>query len=115
MTAHLWRRNGDWTLSGRDADGPTRPCSSTYLSSAVVLSASIIIIIIIIIIMALRWALTHFSVSFIQESVGLLGRGIARNKACIYTQDSTNGINIDIHASSGIRTHDPSFWVDEDS
>jgi hypothetical protein len=42
----------------------------------------------------------------------------ARRKAATYTQGSTNSINAhntDIHASSGIRTHDPSVPASEDS
>jgi hypothetical protein len=30
------------------------------------------------------------------------------------TQDNTNRINTNVHALSGIRTHDPSVWVGED-
>jgi hypothetical protein len=49
--------------------------------------------------------------------VGLLGRGTGRRKAATYTQNNTirEKMHIDIHASSGIQTHDPSVRVGEDS
>jgi hypothetical protein len=39
--------------------------------------------------------------------------GSARPKAATYTQDNTNTEYIDIHALSGIRTHDPSVEASE--
>jgi hypothetical protein len=54
--------------------------------------------------------------SFIQP-VGLLGRGINPSQGrYVDTQDSTNKeqIHTDIHASTGIRTHDPSVRGGED-
>jgi hypothetical protein len=46
-----------------------------------------------------------------------LDGGSARRKAATYTQDNTNRIiaHTNIHASSGIRTHDPSVRASEDS
>jgi hypothetical protein len=43
--------------------------------------------------------------------------GSARRKAATYTQNNTNTeqTHTDIHASSGIRTHDPSVRASEDS
>jgi hypothetical protein len=43
--------------------------------------------------------------------------GSASRKAATYTQNNTNTeyMQTDIHASSGIRTHDPSVWAGEDS
>jgi hypothetical protein len=57
------------------------------------------------------------SVIIFIETVRLLGRVIVRRKAATYTQGNTNRINAytDIHTSSGIRTHDPSVQVSEDS
>jgi hypothetical protein len=44
------------------------------------------------------------------QSVGLLGGGAACHKAATYTQNNTNpeDTHTNIHASSGIRTDDPS-------
>jgi hypothetical protein len=62
---------------------------------------------------ALCWSLAAFSVSwYFIQSVELLARGSARRKAVTYTQNNTN---TDIHASSGIRNHDPSVQAGEDS
>jgi hypothetical protein len=47
------------------------------------------------------------------QSVGLVGCGSARRKAISYTGQHKQRINI--HALSGIRTHDSSVWADEDS
>jgi hypothetical protein len=46
----------------------------------------------------------HFS-----QTVGLLGQEVSPSQASTYTQDNTNTeyTHTDIHASSGIRTHDP--------
>jgi hypothetical protein len=81
----------------------------------------IIIIIIIIIIMALQpfvgpWPLFSVSCSYTQ-SVGLLGRGISSSQGLYLHTEHKHRINTNtnIHASSGIRTHDPSVWVGEDS
>jgi hypothetical protein len=51
------------------------------------------------------------------QPVGLLGWGSVRRKAATFTQNSTNTeyTHTDIHASSGIRTHDPNVWAGEDS
>jgi hypothetical protein len=56
----------------------------------------------------LCWTLAAFlvSLSFIQ-SVGLLGRRISPPQG--------RYLHTDIHASSGIRTHDPSVWAGEES
>jgi hypothetical protein len=45
-----------------------------------------------------------------------LNGGSARRKAAIYTQNNTNAeyTHTDIHASSGIRTYDPSVRAGED-
>jgi hypothetical protein len=52
-----------------------------------------------------------------RQSVGLLGRVIRPVARPLPTQDNTKKeeMRTDICASSGIRTHDPSVWVDEDS
>jgi hypothetical protein len=47
-----------------------------------------------------------------REVVGLLGRLISPVAKPLPTQDN---INADIHASSGIRTPDPSVWAGKDS
>jgi outer membrane usher protein FimD/PapC len=49
--------------------------------------------------------------------VRLFGRGSALRKASTYTQDNTTTewMHSDIHASSGIQTHDLGVWVGEDS
>jgi hypothetical protein len=57
-------------------------------------------------------ALFFSFVIFFTQSVRLVGREISRLKAATYTQDNTN---TDIHALSGIRTHDPSVRAREDS
>jgi hypothetical protein len=46
-----------------------------------------------------------------------LDGGTARGLTATYTQNNTNTVytHIDIHASSGIRSHDPSVWASEDS
>jgi hypothetical protein len=67
--------------------------------------------------MAFCWTLATFPVSCsLTQSVGLLGRGISPSQ-CLYlhTGQHRHRINTDIHASSGIRTHDPSDSVGEDS
>jgi hypothetical protein len=80
------------------------------------------IIIIIIIIMAVQpfvgpWPLFSVSWSYTQ-SVGLLGRGISPSQGrYLHTEQHKNRINAhntDIHALSGVRTHDPSVWANED-
>jgi hypothetical protein len=62
---------------------------------------------------ALCWALAAFSVSWsYTQSVELLGRGISRSQGrYLHTGQHKHRIkahNTDIHALSGIRTHDPS-------
>jgi hypothetical protein len=54
------------------------------------------------------------SLQFLRQSIGLLGRDqpVARP---LPTQDNTNTVNADIHALSGIRTHDSSARASEDS
>jgi hypothetical protein len=51
-----------------------------------------------------------FSFLIYTQSVGLLGRGISPSQGRnLYTEQHKYRINAqDIHASSGIRTHDPS-------
>jgi hypothetical protein len=53
---------------------------------------------------------------FYTQSVGPLDGGTARRKAATYTQKNTNTelTHTDIHASSEIRTHDPSVRAGED-
>jgi hypothetical protein len=52
---------------------------------------------------------------FLRQSVGLFGRGgSARPKAATCTGQRKHRINEDIHALSGIRTHDPSVRASED-
>jgi hypothetical protein len=55
------------------------------------------------------WPLFQFLDLFTQL-VGSLDGGSARRKAATYTQDGTNKeqTHTDSHASSGIRTYDPS-------
>jgi hypothetical protein len=53
-----------------------------------------------------------FSFLIYTQFVGLLLRGSARRKAATYTQNKRT--HTDIHALSGIRTHDPSVRADED-
>jgi hypothetical protein len=68
----------------------------------------------------LCWALAAFSVTWsYTHSVELLGRGISHFQGLyLYTEQHKyriNAHNTDIHALSGIRTHDPSFRANEDS
>jgi hypothetical protein len=51
------------------------------------------------------------------QTVGLLGRVISNVARPLPTQGNINTEEIqrDIHALSGIRTHDPSVWAGEDS
>jgi hypothetical protein len=49
-----------------------------------------------------------------RQFVGLLDGGSGRRKAAIYTVRHKHRINANIHALSGIRTHDPSVRVGED-
>jgi hypothetical protein len=57
------------------------------------------------------WSLASFSVSWsYTQSVGLLDMVPAGHETSLPTQDNT-----DIHASSGMRTHDLSVWAGEDS
>jgi hypothetical protein len=69
---------------------------------------------------ALCWALASFSVSWTYtQSVGLLGRGISPSQGLyLHTKQHKHKIhahNTDINALSGIRTHDPSVRVSEES
>jgi hypothetical protein len=68
---------------------------------------------------ALCWALAAFSVSwFYTQSVWLLGRGISPAQGhYLQTRQHKHRINAhtDIHVSSGIRTHDPSVWAEDNS
>jgi hypothetical protein len=67
---------------------------------------------------ALCWSSAVFSVFLsLTRSVGIVDGGSARRKAATYTQDSTNieYTHKDIHASSGIRTHNPNVRASEDS
>jgi hypothetical protein len=68
----------------------------------------------------LCWAFTAFSASWsYTQSVGLLGRGISPSQGLyLYTEQHKHRINshnTDIHALSGIRTHDPRIRASEDS
>jgi hypothetical protein len=71
--------------------------------------------------MALRsfcWTFAGFSVSLsYTQSVGLLGRGISPSQGHYLHTEHKHRINkhTDIHALSGIRTHDPSVQAREDS
>jgi hypothetical protein len=57
-----------------------------------------------------------FSFLIYTQSVGLLGQGISPPQSrCLHTGQHKHRINADIHALSGIRTHDPSFRASEDS
>jgi hypothetical protein len=69
---------------------------------------------------ALCWALDGFSVSWsYTQSVGLLRQGISPSQGLyLHTEQHKpriNSNNTDIHALSGIRTHDPSVRAGEDS
>jgi hypothetical protein len=69
---------------------------------------------------ALRLALAAFLVSWTYtQSVGLLGRGISPSQGrYLHTEQHKHRINAhntDIHASSGIQTHDSSIRASEDS
>jgi hypothetical protein len=57
-------------------------------------------------------ALFHFSFLILRQSVGLLGRGISPSQGRYLYK---HRINTNIHASSEIRTHDPSVPEGEDS
>jgi hypothetical protein len=52
---------------------------------------------------------------FLLRRTGSLDGGSARRKATTYTQDNTNTERTNIHALSGIRTHDPRVRASEDS
>jgi hypothetical protein len=60
-----------------------------------------------------------FSLLIYTQSVGPLGRGISPSQGCyLHTEEHKHRINahnIDIHALSSIRTHDPSVRASEDS
>jgi hypothetical protein len=57
--------------------------------------------------------LFHFSFLMLGQSGGLLGRGISPSQSATYTAQHKHRINTDIHALSGIRTHDPRVWASE--
>jgi hypothetical protein len=59
----------------------------------------------------------NFVIIFFTHTVGLLGQVISPSQGrYLYTRKHKHRINVytDIHALSGIRTHDPSFRVRED-
>jgi hypothetical protein len=67
---------------------------------------------------ALRWALAAFSVSLsYTQSVGLLERGISPSQSFyLHTEQHKHRLkarNTDIHALSGIQSHDPSVRARE--
>jgi hypothetical protein len=69
---------------------------------------------------ALCWALAAFSVSWsYTQPVGLFGWGISPSQGLyLHTEQHKyriNAHNSDIHALSGIRTHDPNVITSEDS
>jgi hypothetical protein len=61
------------------------------------------------------WILAAFSVSYsYTQSVGLHGLGISPSQGrYLHTEQHKHRIDVDIHASSGIRTHGPSVRVGE--
>jgi hypothetical protein len=61
------------------------------------------------------WSLLQFRNLLYTEDKDSLDECSACRKAAIYTQGNTNRINTDtnIHALSGIRTHDPSVRANE--
>jgi hypothetical protein len=62
--------------------------------------------------------LFSFGNNFFTQTVGLLGRVISPSQGrCLHTREHKHIINAhtDIHALSGIRTHDPSVQASEDS
>jgi hypothetical protein len=64
------------------------------------------------------WPLLLFRNPFVTQTVGLLARGISPSQGrYLHRRQHKHRINAhtDIHASSGIRTHDPSVRVSEDS
>jgi hypothetical protein len=64
------------------------------------------------------WPLLHCLNIFFTETVGLLGRGISLSQGRYrHTGQHKHRIkaHADIHALSGIRTHDPSVRANEDS
>jgi hypothetical protein len=62
------------------------------------------------------WPLFQFLHHLHSRYVSLNG-GSARRKSATYIQNKTKReqTHRDIHASSGVRTHDPSIWADENS
>jgi hypothetical protein len=61
------------------------------------------------------WPLFRFFIFFTQ-SVGILGRGISPSQGrYLHIGQHKHRINADIHASSGIQTHDPSVCEGQDS
>jgi hypothetical protein len=63
------------------------------------------------------WTFAAFSVSWsFTQSVGLLGRGISQSQGrYLNTGQQKHRLHTGIHASSEIRTHDPSAWPGEGS
>jgi hypothetical protein len=64
------------------------------------------------------WSLLQFRNLFFTQSVGLLGRVISPSQGrYLHTRQHKHRINTytDIHALSGIRSHDPSVRASEDS
>jgi hypothetical protein len=63
------------------------------------------------------WSFLHFR-NFFTQAVGLFARGISPSQGrYLHVGQHRHRINAytDIHASSGIRTHDPNFRASEDS
>jgi hypothetical protein len=60
---------------------------------------------------------SHFGLIDLGHSVGLLGRVISTSQGLyLYTNTGKHThTHTNIHALSGIRTHDPGFWTSEDS
>jgi hypothetical protein len=58
----------------------------------------------------------HFGLLDLRYSVALLGRVISSSQDhCTQTQKNAHTQTLNIHALSGIRTHDPGFRASEDS
>jgi hypothetical protein len=98
-----------------------RKCLSIYLSIylsvclSVSLSVCLFVCLSVYVSRALCWTLAEFfSFLIFTQSVGLLGRGISPSQGR-YLHIGQHRINADIHAWSGIRTHNPSVWASEDS
>jgi hypothetical protein len=60
----------------------------------------------------------HFCFPDLRQSVGLLGRVISSSQGLYQytnTEKRTHTQILNVHALSGIPTHDPGFWANEDS